>query len=122
MGFRILCLLCPGFPQGFLQAALGFHRYLSLWFGVFVILLWVSTGMSFMDLLYRPLRVASRNGRRKCGYGSAGFPADVLQVSVRFPAIFLRVSSGMFLGFLQVSCGFPVGFLLFPQMGSHKIF
>ena len=135
MGFRVLCLLCPGFPQGFLQAALGFHRYLSLWFDVFVVLLWVSTGMSSLrvyfdlcyrfacdiprDLLYRPLCVASRNGRCQCGCGSVGFPVDVLQVSIGFPASFLRVSSGMLLGFLQVSCGFPVGLLLFPQMGSH---
>ena len=118
MGFRILCLLCPGFPQGFLQAALGFHKYPCLWFNIFVILLWVSTGVSSLccDILwiwYTVLRVCTSAGMIDASVNmglrvSCGLPAGFHSV----PAGFLRVSRGVLLGFLQVSCEFPVVCLL----------
>ena len=132
MGFRILCLLCPGFPQGFLQAALGFHKYPCLWFNIFVILLWVSTGVSSLccDILwicYTVLRVCKSAGMIDASVNmglrvSCGLPAGFHSVSCRFsagfpwgafgfPPGFLWVPGGLPVVFQQVPPRFPVGFL-----------
>ena len=67
-----------------------------------------------MDLLCRPLCVASRNGRRQCGWVcgfSCGRPAGFYWVSCKFSAGFQWDASRFPPGFLWVSGRFPANSL-----------
>ena len=113
-----MCLLWPGFPQGFLQAALGFHKYPRLWLNIFVILLWVSTGVSsscrdISCIWYTVLRICKSTGMIDASVNmglqvSCGLPAGFHSVSCKFSAGFPWGASGFPPGFLWVPGGFPV--------------